>query len=1036
MSGAEVIGIISGIIAIIDATIKISKAANDASGLPEAFRDVALRLPLVSKTLQKFSENKITPDDEWHKAMEPVLQRCKDRATKLQKIFYDVVPQAGASRMKRYALATLTWGKGDTVKSLMKRILEDVQLLTGNRVAELPTQTGVAAVIQEAIERVSAIPPSLPKGTHPSLPHNNERDSLLKELKWTDPTIDKQRIERTKGYLHEASSKWILSHPDYLKWRDGESKLLWVKGGAGKGKTMLLVTITGKLRSQTRLDPTRLDHPTGNSVLSFFFCQNTDNRLNNAVAVLKGLIYLLLSQDVNLVPYLKSECDRMGTGIFDVTNNNVNAFDALSNVFRQMIQHPRSEPMYLVVDALDECEDGLPDLLGLVRETALQENRLKWILTSRNRVDIEENLALESSEAKLSLELNSEAVSQAIENYIDYKVARVSSLRSSPAQQAEIRQKLLEKAEGTFLWVDLALRSLQTVLADDAVRRLDEMPPGLPVLYDRMMGDIAKSTSDYRDSCLGVLSVATLAYRPLHILELRTLAGLRYGTADLERIVDMCGSFLTLVDNYVYPIHQSAKDYLVDDAAIEKIFPSGKHAVQRSIVDRSVAAMQRALHQDVYQLEHPGTLIRDVETRPPTSDPLLGVGYSCTYWIDHVCETDMADSQGSQHSLLSNASGQDIARSENSVQIGNLITPFFQDHFLHWLEALSLLGAVSNVILSLLRLRTIVANWWIIEQTPLQTYVSALLFTPLDSIIRRMFAKEEPGWVLTKPRVDKFWSPCLQTFEGHSDWVMSVALSSDGSRIVSGSCDETVRIWDTKSGKEIQKFEGHSESVYSVAFSLDGNRIISGSADKTIRIWDIKLGKEILRLEGHNDNVLSVAFSSDNSRIVSGSRDETVRIWDIKSGKEIRKLEGHNGFLDNSQIVSGSGDRTIRIWDIKSGKTIQRLEDYSGLVLSIVSSRDGSQIASGGDYDETIYIWDAKSGEKGWINDCYRLSDWACGNFEDVHGRVILAHCQAPELPFGASQAEKWRVRPGSEEMHMEGPRIEYAQGAPGGSSC
>lgn len=334
---------------------------------------------------------------------------------------------------------------------------------------------------------------------------------------------------------------------------------------------MLLAAITGQLRSQTRLD-----NPVATSSVSFFFCQNTDDRLNNAVAVLKGLIYLLLLQEVSLAPYLKCEYDRMGRDIFDVTNNNANAFDALSKVFRQMIQHSRSDFVYLAVDALDECEDGLLDLLDLVKETALQENRLRWILTSRNRVDIDENLALESPGAKLSLEVNSEAVSHAIENYTIHKVAQVPSLRSNPIQQAIIRQSLLEKAEGTFLWVDLVLRSLHTVLADDAVRRVDEMPPGLPMLYDRMMGDFGKSTSDYRDSCLAVLSVATLAYRPLHILELRTIAGLSYETADLEKIVDMCGSFLTVVDSYVYPIYQSAKDYLVSDAAIDNFSRLGK----------------------------------------------------------------------------------------------------------------------------------------------------------------------------------------------------------------------------------------------------------------------------------------------------------------------------------------------------------------------------------------------------------------------------------------------------------------------------
>jgi len=146
--------------------------------------------------------------------------------------------------------------------------------------------------------------------------------------------------------------------------------------------------------------------------------------------------------------------------------------------------------------------------------------------------------------------------------------------------------------------------------------------------------------------------------------------------------------------------------------------------------------------------------------------------------------------------------------------------------------------------------RFILLNRWLIEQAPLQTYISALLFTPVGSIIRRMFAKEEPSWVLTKPVVEKVWSRCLQTFEGHSDSVCSVAFSPDGSRIVSGSGDTTIRIWDARSGKEVQKLEGHSSWVCSVAFSPDGSRIVSGSRDATIRIWDTRWGKEVQKLEG------------------------------------------------------------------------------------------------------------------------------------------------------------------------------------------
>ena len=184
--------------------------------------------------------------------------------------------------------------------------------------------------------------------------------------------------------------------------------------------------------------------------------------------------------------------------------------------------------------------------------------------------------------------------------------------------------------------------------------------------------------------------------------------------------------------------------------------------------------------------------------------------------------------------------------------------------------------------------------------------------------------------MLTKPVVEKIWSQCLQIFEGHSDSVRSIAFSSDGSRIASGSDDRTIRIWDTKSGKDIRKLEGHSDSVRSVAFSSDGSRIASGSDDHTIRIWDTKSSKEIRKLEGHSGSVWSVTFSSDGSRIASGSGDHTIRIWDTKSGKEIRKLEGHSGSVrsvafssDGSRIASGSGDYTIRIWDAKSGEKVR-----------------------------------------------------------------------------------------------------------------
>ena len=122
----------------------------------------------------------------------------------------------------------------------------------------------------------------------------------------------------------------------------------------------------------------------------------------------------------------------------------------------------------------------------------------------------------------------------------------------------------------------------------------------------------------------------------------------------------------------------------------------------------------------------------------------------------------------------------------------------------------------------------------------------------------------------------------LKTLEGHSSYVSSVAYSPDGTKIISGSGDKTIKIWDANTGQCLQTLEGHSERVYSVAYSPDGTKIISGSLDNTVKIWGANTGKCFQTLEGHSDWVLSVVYSPDGTKIISGSADKTIKIWGEK----------------------------------------------------------------------------------------------------------------------------------------------------------
>ncbi len=219
----------------------------------------------------------------------------------------------------------------------------------------------------------------------------------------------------------------------------------------------------------------------------------------------------------------------------------------------------------------------------------------------------------------------------------------------------------------------------------------------------------------------------------------------------------------------------------------------------------------------------------------------------------------------------------------------------------------------------------------------------------------------------------KSGKPIGEPMSGHTGEVTSVAFSPDGSRIVSGSADSTLILWDAKSGKPIGKtVRGHTDGVNAVAFSPDGSRIVSGAADNTLILWDAKSGKPIGDpMRGHTDQVNAVAFNPDGSRIVSGSTDNTLILWDAKSGKPIGDpMRGHTDWVravafspDGSRVVSGSWDNTLILWDAKSGKPIgEPMRGHTWRVNAVAFSHDGSRIVSGSD-DNTLILWDAKSGK-------------------------------------------------------------------------
>jgi WD40 repeat protein len=210
----------------------------------------------------------------------------------------------------------------------------------------------------------------------------------------------------------------------------------------------------------------------------------------------------------------------------------------------------------------------------------------------------------------------------------------------------------------------------------------------------------------------------------------------------------------------------------------------------------------------------------------------------------------------------------------------------------------------------------------------------------------------------------------LQTLRGHAEEVTAVAIAADGTRLVTASQDQTMRLWDAKTGKEVLAFKGATSELKSVAFSPDGSRVATGGRDMTVRVWGTKTGVEAFAFRGHTRDVESVAFTGDGKRIVSGSYDGTVKVWDATRGYEPRGPTGSNRYdqsvafsPDGRHLASYRGAGVVLIWDLGTGTLTRTIEagkgggvyDFAGAVFS----PDGTRMLT---YSETADVWDAQTG--------------------------------------------------------------------------
>lgn len=523
-----------------------------------------------------------------------------------------------------------------------------------------------------------------------------ELEKFLRDLGVRDPCEDKERLRPGGSKPNKAAWLRLLAGLDpegkpggfrseVDTWRKREpSQVLCIQGERGTGKTTMMIAMTEylvdlpeptpsnivqQLRGRTKPKP---------ALLSYFFFQRNDDGRNNVVAALKGLVYQLINQSKDLVPKVDllrhvAKYGDAGSCIF----KGPTAVFLLRNILHDILQDEAISKVYLLVDALDECSVGLPQLLETISDQSYKAN---WLVTT-SQPDIVKELG--TSVMIFDTKQNASNVSVLIDSNIQELVFRK---RLDSKYEDATKKYLVKKSDSSFLWVDLACKELDLGLlkADDDDFR--DLQSGLEPLYDKVdrkiltKGDEDQKLLEFLDDILGWV---LFSYRPLHLKELQTLMDSGKSQQELSDSLTLWAPLLTIHQDTIYFVHQSARDYL----------SSSHHSTTDyhwNIMSKCLELMKRGLGKDILDPTAVDTKNKANIKQDETKDPLTQIEYACSYWVDHLSE------------FLKNQEKKDDHFSDLSDD-GN-IHQFLKFYILHWLVALCMMrkGTDSICMLTIL----------------------------------------------------------------------------------------------------------------------------------------------------------------------------------------------------------------------------------------------------------------------------------------------------------------------------------------------
>ncbi|KAL0947042.1 hypothetical protein HGRIS_013187 [Hohenbuehelia grisea] len=673
-------------------------------------------------------------------------------------------------------------------------------------------------------------------------------------------------------------------------------------------------------------------------------------------------------------------------------------------LFREQAQVQMDKPVVFIIDALDECPENEFNhlyhfLTQLLSSPALPTSYL-FLLTCRPNQDIDEIFDQPSAAWKISLDGEEQTVED-IRAFVRHELEGHLRVRELIDDVVSAAQEVFECA--AVLCRELTLsrpRSTwahQTLVSAIRTQKITSLYGTYRQVLDISVKHDEKLLKAFRQLMCWIFLVRSPQRRQV-FREFAAASLPDDEQSDVDVILSWLGSLLsgaTSDGTPVMPLHTSLRDFLVNRSESDIYCVDLGPRAQQELALSCIKLMNAKLKFNICRLSTSCTLNAEILDLAERVGQYIspGLQYASLSAASHLRSTSELPPHESNGQSLLGAQERDPQSLAMDIALATELEYFLAKKFLFWLEAHSCMRTSTggpaamlqqflawsksirnrdseSVLIDCIRFEKRFREGYMLSAP--QVYYSGLVFAPKASKLTTLCETFVDVPFRAVGSVEESWPPTETLVIRTSSSIRSVGISRDSTKIVSGSEDTMICVWDVETGEQVgAALKGHTRRINSVAFSPDGTKIASGSDDGTVRLWDVATGKQVGDpMEGDGYGVNSVAFSPDSTRIVSASS-MTIHFWDVETGEQIgTPLGRHDSGItsvafspDNTVIASGSS-KTIRVWDVETGEELgvplemleEWVESLEHRIMSVAFSPDSPKIVSGS-YDGTISVW-------------------------------------------------------------------------------